>query len=65
MKNIKSIVIYGPGVMGASMAQIFAQYGYDTILLGRSEKSIQKSVKLIDINQESSVKAGILTAEQS
>ena len=65
MKNIKSIVIYGPGVMGASMAQIFAQYGYDTILLGRSEKSIQKAVKLIDINQESSVKAGILTAEQS
>jgi len=65
MKKIKSIVVYGPGVMGASMAQIFAQYGYNTTLLGRSEKSIEKAVKLIEINQASSVKAGLLTAEES
>ena len=65
MKKIKSIVVYGPGVMGASMAQIFAQYGYNTILLGRSESSIEKAVNLIEINQASSVKAGLLTAEES
>lgn len=65
MNNINSIVIYGPGVMGASMAQIFAQYGYNTTLLGRSDKSIEKAVNLMEINQESLVKAGHLTKEES
>ena len=65
MSNIKSVVIYGPGTMGASMAQVFAQYGFKTTLLGRSEESIKKAVKLIDINQKNAVENGLLTKEES
>ncbi len=62
---IKSILIYGTGIMGASMAQIFAQYGYETILLGRNDNSIQKALKLIEINQKSFVDFGVISSNKS
>jgi len=65
MNGIKSVVIYGPGVREASMAQVFCQYGYKTYLLGREEKSIKKAVSLIEINQGNLVKTGLLTKDES
>ena len=65
MKKVHSVIVYGPGVMGASMAQIFAQYGYNTTLLGRTEKSLEKAIRLIDINQKGMVNSGLITQEES
>ena len=39
---MKRIGICGTGTMGATMAQIFAEKGYETILWGRSEASLER-----------------------
>jgi len=59
------IVIAGAGVMGASMAQIYAQYGYGVTIYDVFPEGLKKGKGLIEINQETAVAEGKLTAEQS
>ena len=63
--DIRSIVVAGAGTMGASMAQIFAKYGYSVTLYDIAEAAIQRGRDLVRVNQESQVKSGDLTAQQS
>ena len=62
--DIRSIVVAGAGTMGASMAQIFAKYGYTVTLYDIAEAAIQRGRDLVRVNQESQVKSGDLTAQQ-
>ena len=59
------IVIAGAGVMGASMAQIYAQHGYGVTIYDVFPEGLVKGKELIAINQETAVTEGKLTAEQS
>ena len=59
------IVIAGAGVMGASMAQIYAQYGYTVKIYDVFPEGLEKGKALIALNQETAVAEGKLTAEQS
>ena len=61
----QKIIIAGAGVMGASMAQIYAQYGYNVTLYDLFPEAINKGKDLIALNQESNVATGKMTAEQS
>ena len=63
--DIRNIVVAGAGTMGASMAQIFAKYGYSVTLYDIAEAAIQRGQNLVKVNQESQVSSGDLTAEQS
>ena len=63
--DIRHMVIAGAGLMGASMAQIFAKYGYTVTLYDIFEAGIEKGKELIRINQAASIEAGDLTAEES
>lgn len=63
--NIKHIVIAGAGVMGSSMAQLFADYGYKVTLYDVKEEALDKSLNLIRINQEASMTDGGLTQKES
>lgn len=63
--DIKYMVIAGAGLMGASMAQIFAKYGYMVTLYDIAEAGIEKGKELIRINQAASIEEGDLTAEES
>ena len=63
--DIRSIVVAGAGTMGASMAHIFAKYGYTVTLYDIAEAAIQRGRDLVRVNQESQVKSGDLTADQS
>lgn len=65
MRQCKNVVIAGAGLMGTSMAQIFAQLGYDVIIYDVIEAAIEKSKNLIRINQEEQVKTGELTFKES
>lgn len=65
MKEIKKIVIAGAGLMGTSMAQIFAKYGYDVMIYDVIDAALDKSKELIRINQEEQVKMGELTGSES
>lgn len=65
LEQIKKIAIAGAGIMGASIAQIFAREGYRVALYDIAEAGIENGRKLIAINQEASITAGEITQEES
>lgn len=65
MKKKETVIFAGAGTMGASLAQVYAQAGWDTVLYNRSESGLQRARRLIEVNQATLVKEDILTAEMS
>lgn len=63
--NIKKIGIAGAGLMGASMSQIFARYGYDVTVYDAFESALEKGKSLIELNQKTQVESGEITKEES
>lgn len=59
------VVMAGAGVMGASLAQVYALAGYKTYVYDIFEAGIEKGRHLIAINQEMMVEEGLITAEES
>lgn len=47
MKNVKNVAVLGAGVMGNSIALVFAHYGYNVRLWSRTRKTIDRAVDLI------------------
>jgi 3-hydroxybutyryl-CoA dehydrogenase len=62
---INRIHIAGAGIMGASMAQIFARHGYKVAVYDAFEKGLEAGKKLMAINQETSVANGDITKAES
>jgi len=65
LNEIKTIGIAGAGVMGSSFAQIFAKYEYQVAVYDVADEILEKSRKLIELNQQTLVEQGELTQEQS
>lgn len=65
VNDIKKVGIAGVGVMGASMAQRFAQYGYDVVIYNIRAASLERGKKSIALNQQAQIQSGTLTQEQS
>lgn len=63
--NLNSVVMAGAGTMGASLAQVYAQAGYDVTIYNRSQSGLDRARHLISVNQETLVTEGILTPESS
>jgi 3-hydroxybutyryl-CoA dehydrogenase len=63
--NEQKVVLAGAGMMGASLAQVYAQAGYDVFLWNGSESGIERAKNLIALNQETMIKEGLLTKEKS
>ena len=63
--NPNKVVIAGAGVMGASLAQVYALAGYETWVYDLFEAGIQKGRHLLALNQETMVREGLVTAEAS
>lgn len=63
--NSKKVVIAGAGVMGASLAQVYAMAGYETVVYDVIEAGLEKGKHLLDVNQETLVREGLLTEEES
>lgn len=62
---VNRIHIAGAGIMGASMAQIFARHGYNVTVYDAFEKGLEAGKKLMAINQEASVASGDITKAES
>ena len=65
MSNFKYISVAGAGTMGASLAQTFALFGYDVKVFDIYETALEKAKRLVDLNQETWIKQGIVTQTQS
>ena len=65
LNEIKTIGIAGAGVMGSSFAQIFAKYEYQVAIYDVADEILEKSRKLIELNQQTLVEQGELTQGQS
>ena len=63
--NKNKVVIAGAGVMGASLAQVYALAGYETWVYDVVEAGLEKGKHLVALNQEILVREGLVTAEES
>lgn len=61
--SIQNIIIAGAGVMGSSMAQLFAAENYTVTLYDINGEALKKSRSLIAVSQQASIKTGDLTEE--
>lgn len=64
-QNVEKIVIVGAGIMGASFAQIFAQYNYEVVVYDNSLEGIHKGERLIKLNQTELISSEELTEKES
>lgn len=65
INDFKRVVIAGAGIMGSSIAQIFAQNNFHVTLYDIEAGFLDKSEALIDLNQKALVAAGEITEEDS
>lgn len=65
MREFRNVVIAGAGLMGTSMAQIFAQKNMSVTIYDIIEEALEKSKELIRINQEGQILCGGITAQES
>ena len=63
--KIQKIGIAGAGLMGTSMAQIFAKYGYDVVIYDAFPAALDKGRALAQTNQQAAVEAGEITPTQA
>lgn len=63
--DINNVVIAGAGIMGSSIAQLFAAHEYNVILYDISEEALEKSSSLISVNQAAAMEAGELDEEKA
>jgi 3-hydroxyacyl-CoA dehydrogenase len=61
---IKNVSVIGAGTMGNGIAHVFAQHGFNTLLVDISEDQLKKAWSTIDKNLERMVTKGTITAEQ-
>ncbi len=58
------VTVVGAGTMGNGIAHVFAQHGWDTLLVDVSSTALEKARQSISGNLDRQVKKGTLTAEQ-
>jgi 3-hydroxybutyryl-CoA dehydrogenase len=58
------VAVVGAGTMGNGIAHVFAQHGWDTVLLDVSREALDRAFQTISANLERQVKKGGLTPEQ-
>jgi len=60
---MKRVAVIGSGTMGNGIAQVFAQQGWDVVLVDVAQSALDKALATITANLERMVKKGTLTAE--
>jgi 3-hydroxybutyryl-CoA dehydrogenase len=58
------VTVVGAGTMGNGIAHVFAQHGWDTLLVDVSGEVLERARKTIATNLDRQLKKGALTAEQ-
>lgn len=63
--EINNVLVLGAGTMGNGIAHVFAQNGYNVILVDPFESALTKALSTIEKNLGRQVKKGTLTEEQA
>lgn len=63
--DIKTIVIAGSGIMGASFAQIFARNKYEVVLYDISSEALRRAKELIRINLDAQIEEKSFTRKEA
>ncbi len=63
VETLHRVGVIGAGTMGNGIAHVFAQYGFDVVLVDVSEEALQRALATIEKNMGRQVKKGILTEE--
>ncbi len=64
-EDIKKIGVAGGGTMGSGIAQIFAQNGYDVVVVDLAEKFLENTKRIIHLNQKTLINEGLLTEKEA
>ncbi len=62
--EIKQVAVIGAGTMGNGIAHVFAQYGYNVVLVDIKEEYLERALKTISKNMDRQIKKGTLTEEE-
>jgi 3-hydroxybutyryl-CoA dehydrogenase len=63
-KDVKKVVIVGAGIMGHSIAQVFAQSGIEVRLVDMKEELLERAVRLIKANLKTLSGSGLVKEEE-
>ncbi len=62
--EIKQVAVIGAGTMGNGIAHVFAQYGYNVVLVDIKEEYLERALKTISKNMDRQIKKGTLTEDE-
>jgi len=61
--EIKKVGVVGAGTMGNGIAHVFAQYGYEVILVDVLEDALKRAIETISRNLDRQIKKGVIKPE--
>lgn len=65
LQDIKKIGVAGGGTMGSGIAQIFAQHGYEVVVIDIAEQFLENTKRIVSLNQKTLINEGLLTREEA
>ena len=60
---MSKVAVVGAGTMGNGIAHVFAQHGWDVVLVDTSQEALERAIKTIATNIEKLVKKGVGSGE--
>ncbi len=61
---MSKVAVVGAGTMGNGIAHVFAQHGWETVLIDVSEDAVNRGLAVIEKNTERQASKGVITASE-
>jgi len=61
---MSKVAVVGAGTMGNGIAHVFAQYGWETVLIDVSTEAVQRGLSVIEKNTERQASKGVIKASE-
>ncbi len=62
--EMRTVAVIGAGTMGNGIAHVFAQHGFEVILVDIAQDALDRALQTIEKNMERQVRKGILSEEE-
>jgi len=61
---MSKVAVVGAGTMGNGIAHVFAQYGWDAVLIDVNEEAVKRGLAVIERNTERQASKGVITSSE-